>query len=171
MRLVNTKKNTLPIVFLILVDKGSKRSDVWELTENYFLCIESPWMECQSEALHVTPSYTLRQTWNGSHCFPSLNERNPFQSPAGLPIHAPVWLFCIFLVFFYSFKQLFCNLNQFCDRSLSVEIAKKQRKLAKFMILMSIPLSSVLPAQTHSLRYPQETGPSVNHVCYVALPL
>ena len=30
-------------------------------------------MECQSEALHVTPSHTLRQTWKGSHCFPSLN--------------------------------------------------------------------------------------------------
>ena len=33
------------------------------------MCIESPWMECQSEALHVTPSYTLRQTWKGGHCF------------------------------------------------------------------------------------------------------
>ena len=69
-----------------------------------------------SEALHVTPSYTLRHTWKGSRCFPSLNECNPFQSLAALPIRAPFWLFCIFLVFFYSFKQLFCYLNQFCDR-------------------------------------------------------
>ena len=52
-----------------------------------------------SEALHVTPSYTLRHTWKGSHCFPSLNECNPFQSLAALPIRAPFWLFCIFLQF------------------------------------------------------------------------
>lgn len=68
------------------------------------MCIESPWMECQSEAVYVTPSYTLRQTWKGSHCFPSLNKCNPFQSPTALLLRAPFLAFLYFSSVFLEFQ-------------------------------------------------------------------
>ena len=59
-------------------------------------------MECQSEALHVTPSHTLRQTWKGSHCFPSLNATVSISSSFAHP--RPCLAFLYFSSVFLQFK-------------------------------------------------------------------